>query len=89
MDVPADMEEVRKRLQAVAAGSPRAAPVILSPAIRPSPMPMVSTSSLPILGLSTRDPQDMMAEVGWLNSFQLLLLCIGREKDEGGSAGGS
>ena len=70
MDVPADMEEVRKRLQAVAAGSPRAAPSPFSPTLRPSPIPVVSTSSLPILGSPMRDPQDMMAEVGWLNSFQ-------------------
>lgn len=64
MDVPADMEEVRKRLQAVAMGSPRAVPATLSPALRPSPMPVIATSSLPILSSPMRDPQDMMAEVG-------------------------
>ena len=72
MDIPADMEEVRKRLQVVASGSPRAHPTTLSPGLHPSPMPVIGSSSSPLIYPSMRDPQDMMAEVRLCDSFVLI-----------------
>ena len=64
VDIPAEMEEIHKRLQAVASGSPRLRS-------RPSPIPLVA-SSIPVLPVSPQlHPQDMIAEVGKVHEWSV------------------
>lgn len=70
VDIPAEMEEIHKRLQAVASGSPR-------PRSRPSPLPLAA-SSIPVLPVSPQlHPQDMIAEVGKVHEwFAEIVICF-------------